>query len=424
MKTLKIKTLMTTLAVVATVGVCQKIQAQEITLPVVSKPAILDEGTERELTTAQVTELLPWAKDSKNFLKDLLENVNTLSMTDKVDYLIDGIKTLVGESGPKKSELLMRYALNRGLVLNEILVREIEPNSVGLVDTQLRILKSSINMAITSYDKDMEAMSKKSKTSLAEFGLDYFEFLSELNKSIFDASAQFQIQKSTLEFLQWDLYRDLNNTAYAAQIVKINNALRTFQNKTPTDSQAIALIRQMKSLSRQLSLVKANGRKINGSNYKELETLMAKKTLAKTITEAETYVKKAMDFVDSIEDFYFVVSPGISNPTAEYVSVLNRVAYEYRHVLFRDPDFKVTDVARFNKFPATVDQLIVVIKDNVNKVKSAEDFLTLFDYTVKNPHSYYVQSLKRVVMENMTLFISLNPTPEQKNILQARVGSK
>lgn len=424
-QTTKIKMIFTTLAVVATMGCSQALKAQEITLPVISKPAILDEGTQRELTSAQVAELLPWAKDSKIFLKDLLENVNTLSMTDKVDYLIDGIKNIVGESGPRKSELLMRYALNRGLVLNDILVREIDSNSVGLIDAQLRILRSSILLAISSYDKDMDAMAKKSKTSLADFGLDYFEFLSELNKSIFDASAQFQIQRTTLEFLQWDLYRDLNNTAYAPQIVKINNALRAFQNKNPTDAQAIALIRQMKSLSKQLNLVKTDGRRVDGSNYKEFETLMAKKALAKTVAEAVSYAKAAMVLVDTMEDFYIAISPGITNPTSEYVQAMIALAYDNRQVLFKNPSFKIIDVLRFNTMIRNnADHLLTVVKENVTKVKSTDDFLVLFDFAVKDPSEYYIAGLRKLVMDNMELFIGLNPTQYQKNIVLSRVNVK
>ena len=50
-QTTKIKMIFTTLAVVATMGCSQALKAQEITLPVISKPAILDEGTQRELTS-------------------------------------------------------------------------------------------------------------------------------------------------------------------------------------------------------------------------------------------------------------------------------------------------------------------------------------------------------------------------------------
>ena len=240
--------------IISNVTLSVPLRAESLDLPVISRPAILQEGTQRDLTPAQIAELLPWAKNSKIFLTDLLDNIQTLAPADKVDRLIDGITSVVGESAPKNTELLMRYVLNRGIVLNDLLLKEVEPNSVGLVDAQLRVLRASVEMAIQYYEKDLAVLSKKSNNSFAEFGLNYFSFLSELNKSVFDASAQYAIQKTALEFLQWDLYRDLNNTIYAPQIVKINNALKIFTDKKKSDAQSIAYIRQMKSISNQINI--------------------------------------------------------------------------------------------------------------------------------------------------------------------------
>lgn len=145
--------------------------AEEITLPVITKPAILDEGTQRVLSPDQIAELLPWAKDSKLFLTD---------------------------------------ALN---------------------------------------DLDMTIISKKGAAPFKDFGVEYFNFLTNLNNSIFDASAQYNIQRTALEFLQWDLYRDLNNKSFAPQIVKINNNLKFFPVRKMRDTESIALIRQMKKVT-------------------------------------------------------------------------------------------------------------------------------------------------------------------------------
>ncbi len=238
----------------ATLSFATVLKAEDIALPVISKPAILDEGTQRELSAAQIAELLPWAKDSKLFLTDLLDNIQGLSTTDKIDRLVEGLQQVVGESAPKNSELLMRYALNRGLVINEILSKEMSDDVVGTADAKLRVLKSSIQMAIKYYDTDMAILAKKTVAPYVIFGLDYFEFLTELNKSVFDASAQYAIQRTAFEWLQWDLYRDLNNAAYAPQIVKINNSLKTFSNKKLTDAQSIASIRQMKKIAQQLNV--------------------------------------------------------------------------------------------------------------------------------------------------------------------------
>jgi hypothetical protein len=237
---------------IATLSFPLMVKSEEMKLPVISRPAALEEGTQTTLSQAEIAELLPWAKDSKMFLNDLVENIQGLSTADKIERLVDGIKQVVGESAPKNSELLMRYALNRGLVLHDLISKEASDEAVGTADAKIRVLRASIELAIKYYDTDIAILQKKTTAPYVIFGLDYFSFLSELNKSVFDASAQYAIQRTALEWLQWDLYRDLNNTAYAPQIVKINNSLKTFQNKKLTDAQSIASIRQMKAIAQQL----------------------------------------------------------------------------------------------------------------------------------------------------------------------------
>ncbi len=252
---MKTNRLIATVMVLANLSFSQIGMAQEqIILPVITKPVALQEGTQRELSKDQIAELLPWAKNSKIFLSDMLDNIQSLSTADKVDRLVEGITTVVGDSGPKNSELLMRYALNRGLVIHGILSAEMAADAVGTSDAKLRVLVSSVKLAIKYYDSDMEYLTKKTGAPYVLFGIEYFEFLNELNKSVFDATAQYNLQKTALEFLQWDLYRDLNNTTFAPQIVKVNNALKLLPKKSLTDAQAIAQIRQMKALAQQLKL--------------------------------------------------------------------------------------------------------------------------------------------------------------------------
>lgn len=419
-RNLKINKAMAALAVIATISFSQMTMAQEeMTLPVITKPAILEEGTQRELSASQVAELLPWAKDSKIFLSDLLDNVQTLAPSDKVDHLVEGIKSVVGESAPKNSELLMRYALNRGLVINDILIREVEANSVGMVDVQLRVLKASILMAIKYYDQDMEVMSKKAKTSFAAFGLDYYDFLSELNKSVFDASAQYNIQRTALEFLQWDLYRDLNNTTYANQIVKINNGLKTFPTKKLTDSQSIALIRQMKSLAKQLKVTR-EAPLVAAKSSQEFEALMAKKVLVGSIDEGVTYATRAMELVSSPAEFFRAISPEIANPSANYTKALATVGFNSRNVLLKNSMTRVADVQRLAGLQDSVDNIVVITREYTASVRTAADFLALYSYTVSSPSTYYKEELKKLTMANMSYFMSLNPTTEERNTLLGR----
>ncbi|MEA9356915.1 hypothetical protein SHI21_11890 [Bacteriovorax sp. PP10] len=243
---------LTTFMLLASLSFSTLVKAEDVVIPVIAKPSVLQEGTQRELTANQIAELLPWAKNSKVFLNELLNSVQGLSSVDKLERFEDGIKSVVVESAPKNSELLMRYILNRALVVNDLLKSEINADQTGAVDTKLRVLTSSIKMAIDYYDTDIETLKKKSNVPFINFGIQYFNFLSELNKSIFDASASYYIQRTALEWLQWDLYRDLNNQTMAPQIVKINNALKIYSVKKMSDAQYINGIKQMKLLSQSL----------------------------------------------------------------------------------------------------------------------------------------------------------------------------
>lgn len=234
------------------------LQAEDITIPIISKPSILEEGTSRKLSDSQVEELLPWAKDSKVYLVELQDSLDNLNVASKNEKLTSGIKTVVSESTPESSELLMRYALNRGLVIYDILNKESNSDAIGVADAKLRILNSTVALAIKYYDVDVDSLSQKSKITFADFGKDYYNFLAELNKSIFDASAQYAIQRTALEWLQWDLYRDTNNTKFANRIVKINNALKIFPAKKLTDSLSIAYLKDMKKLAEDLKFKKTD----------------------------------------------------------------------------------------------------------------------------------------------------------------------
>jgi hypothetical protein len=260
------KTQLTILALISAITFSNVISAEEIELPKITKPLVLEEGTQRELTTAQIAELLPWAKNSRLFLKDLLESTQGIATSDRIERLTSGIKEVVLESNQKNSELFMRYILNRGIVLNEIIEKESDPTLAGSSDAQIRVLLMSINMALKYFDVDMQILSKKSAAPFKTFGVEYFEFLNDLNKSIFDASTQYNIQRTALEWLQWDLYRDLNNARFAPQIFKINNNLKIFPVKKMTDGQAIAFIRQMKKVTTGMDF--GDGQVIKGSTGK------------------------------------------------------------------------------------------------------------------------------------------------------------
>jgi hypothetical protein len=65
-------------SLIATLSFPLMVLADEVNLPVVKKPAILNEGTQSTLSADQIAELMPWAKDTKFFLVDLLDNIGPM----------------------------------------------------------------------------------------------------------------------------------------------------------------------------------------------------------------------------------------------------------------------------------------------------------------------------------------------------------
>src|SRR4051812_46916460 len=94
----------------------------EAQLPSIQPPVdFRDEGTETQLTLEQVKEIKPWAENSRNSLANLLEMASDSNLSEARRILIEGLTEIVGHSQPKRTELLMRYVLNRSLkVVDEI----------------------------------------------------------------------------------------------------------------------------------------------------------------------------------------------------------------------------------------------------------------------------------------------------------------
>ena len=247
------------------------LKATEFSLDLSQQEIAQLEGTERHLSLEQLNELRPWAENSQILLKDLLNTIKSLSKAEKESELLGVVKDVVLASAPKNTELLMRYVLNRGVIVYKMLRVETNGSIVGSRNARIRILEQSVHKALHYYQSDLRFLQGGSESvepiPFAQFGVEYFQFLLELSKSVFDASAQYEMTKMSLEFLQWDLYRDLDQKVYAPQILKINNKLKEIDNALKSspvtnlsrDQQLIDQIKNMKKLIENLELEKIQG---------------------------------------------------------------------------------------------------------------------------------------------------------------------
>ncbi len=213
--------------------------------------AVLNEGTQVELSQEQISEILPWAKNSKIFLENLLEDVAGLRKAEQLQQLKGGIRDVVLKSAPKNTELLMRYVLNRSMKLVDVISTESVSGDRGIMSNQLRLLKRSVEMALGYYKSDLSYLNgeddSEDRVSFGVFGLEYSVFLADLGKSILDASAQYKVIRTGLGFLQWDLYRDQNNKLFAPSIMSLNNVLKANpEDVEASDQNYLERIRQLK----------------------------------------------------------------------------------------------------------------------------------------------------------------------------------
>ena len=274
--------------------------AEVVSLPEIAPPAGIVEGIEVKLSEEDVARLRPWAKNSKSLLEGLVESIEGFGNAKSIEWLTSGIRDVVEWSHPKHPELLMRYVLNRGLLVDEKLAREMDSNVPGVLRIRKNFLLSSIHLALGHYKSDLSFLDDKAPLALsqidfARFGLDYARFLQEFSHQLFDVSAQYQVARLGLGLLHWDLYRDLKNKKYAPTITKVHQRLKIWPELTPAEEDALVFIRQMRKLmGTVLPDIEPNepnryAPPKNTSKKNSLERVMSSKEIANALAKCEDF---------------------------------------------------------------------------------------------------------------------------------------
>lgn len=186
-----------------------------------------------------------YAKDIKTELKEALTVAGQVKNRSSLDQLKKVIKDIV-ISYQERSNIFVRYSLNRSIALCEILEQEDNSKETLSIGLQARILTQSLKNASFYADFDFKRYEEFELQTYAYFGADYFSLLNELSKSITDASAQYKIMIASLEFLQWDLYRELEHSKNAPVITRIHHFLSKEPKKISSDFEYISQIRIVK----------------------------------------------------------------------------------------------------------------------------------------------------------------------------------
>lgn len=222
-------------------------------LPKIIAPTYTQENYSLSLTQEEIDNLKKWSTDIDSDLKNALMSSSDLNGEAKLDYLKNEIESII-KNHRDQANIFVRYSLTRSLKLIEIIEKEDESSENSILDVKIRLLTQSLKIAKEYTDFDFAKFKKFGYTTYSRFGLDYFALITELAKSVYDASAQYEMYKISLEYLQWDLYREADNAQYASTVVKINNFLNKQTQTISNDKAFVEKIRNIKKLITEIDI--------------------------------------------------------------------------------------------------------------------------------------------------------------------------
>ena len=189
----------------------------------------LEHGLVEELSAEEMAKIMEWAENSKVALQDLLEFVEAVSGRDpKIALLEGGMAEIVSDSSQKRNELFLRYALNRGIHMSQLLNQE-GGQTHDIKIARLRALEGSIHLASRFYQDDMDFLEKGEdpKLNRENFGREWFKLNEELARSVMNASAQYQLMQFGLQRLKVDLGHSAAKEQHTNNIGRIDKLFNT-----------------------------------------------------------------------------------------------------------------------------------------------------------------------------------------------------
>ena len=213
------------------------------------------EGTITRLTAQDVAIFVPFAQNAQNILNKAMKDIDTMPIEQQVRHLSTVIKSVVKRSGEKSYQMLMRFALNRGLFLVSELTREADVNDVGVLENALDLQVRSIRLALSVYESDLSyqrrAATGSTSTSIgyAAFAMSFAQNMLPGIMNVFDATAQYRLFYKSLEMINWDFSRDEAAFDYSDAIIEIYDTLEMLEEDAGSDDfETILNIRKLHAL--------------------------------------------------------------------------------------------------------------------------------------------------------------------------------
>ncbi|MGE3608926.1 MAG: hypothetical protein AB7I27_05020 [Bacteriovoracaceae bacterium] len=213
------------------------------------------EGTSTKLSEKDIALFIPWAQSAQSVLNKALTDIENMPLEEQVKHLQATIQNVVRSSGTKNYQMLMRFALNRTLLLLQELSKEADWHSSAIQANALDLSVSGIKTALQFYESDL-AFQQRIADSTSTINPQYASFAKSLGtsllgsiKSINDASAQYRLLYKTYEMVNWDLSRDDQAQDYSDTIVRNYKLLSSMdENPSKDDSLNVKSIRKLFTL--------------------------------------------------------------------------------------------------------------------------------------------------------------------------------
>ncbi|MGE3608924.1 MAG: hypothetical protein AB7I27_05010 [Bacteriovoracaceae bacterium] len=221
------------------------------------------EGTSTKLSDKDIALFIPWAQSAQTMLNDALKDIENMPLEEQVKHLQETIQSVVRSSGSKNYQMLMRFALNRTLLLLQELSKEADWHSSAIQANALDLSVAGIKTALKFYESDLAFQQRVAKGN-GTFNPEYASFAKTFGASILtpidsinDASAQMRLMYKTLEMVNWDLSRDEKAQDYSDTIVDIYNALNSMdEHPSKVDQDNIKNIRKLIPTSQEVNNLK------------------------------------------------------------------------------------------------------------------------------------------------------------------------
>lgn len=290
-------------------------------LPQVQAPSELTngefaEGTVTRLSSAEVAEFLPWAQNARNQLERGMKVAQSLPLRERLPHIERVVKGVVSRSGSRQYQALMRFALNRGLLLVDELEKSANMNDVGSQENALDLLQRSIVVGLSFYESDL-TFQQRAQSGQASTVIPYARFATLFMQNMYpgvvnvlDATAQYRLLYKLVEMVNWDLSRDAEAPKYADTIVEAYELGQDLPEQSASDDKLnLRFIRRLNSLKIiQLRDATTAGNAQNVNEADNLSTISAPGSLGGSNTARNGF--RAFDYDSSTRLCYPVDRDG------------------------------------------------------------------------------------------------------------------